>query len=255
MKNQLSIIVICGNESDVIANCLKTCRFADQLILVVTHTTTDQTIKIAQQTAPKIIICHADKEIVDFSYWRNAGAKLVSSGWILYVDADERVSPQLRAEILTVIKSEIFTNYDIPRENYFLGHRVRYGGTYPDYVKRLFLKSEFKGYKNPLHEQPIISGKASILSSALTHLTHRDLSTMLIKSLRWTKIESQMLYDSGHPPVVWWRFPRMMLTKLWERLVIQQMWRDGSIGWISAIFESFDTFIIYARLWELQQQT
>ena len=255
MKNRLSIIVICGDEPGVIADCLKSCRFADKLILVVNHTTTDQTIKIALKTDPQIIVCHADKEIIDFSYWRNAGAKLVSSGWILYVDADERVSPQLRAEILTVIKSEIFTNYDIPRENYFLGHRVRYGGTYPDFVKRLFLKNKFEGYQNALHEQPVINGQSSQLSSALIHLTHRDLSSMLNKSLRWTKIESQMLFDSHHPPVVWWRFPRMMLTKLWERLIVQQMWRDGSVGWISAIFETFDTFIIYARLWELQQQT
>ncbi len=253
MKSDLSIIVICGDESEVIADCLKSCRFADRVILVATHVTTDNTIRIAKKTIPDIIICHADRDIVDFSYWRNEGAKIVSSGWILYVDADERITSQLQTEINNAIKSTVITNYDIPRENYFLGHRVKYGGTYPDYVKRLFLKDKFKGYIGAIHEQPTTEGPSAQLSSAFVHLTHRDLTGMLDKSLKWTEIESQMLFDSNHPPVVWWRFPRMMLTKLWQRLIVQQMWRDGTVGWISAIFETFDTFIIYARLWELQQ--
>jgi hypothetical protein len=77
---------------------------------------------------------------------------------------------------------------------------------------------------------------------------------MLIKSISWTDTEAKMLLAVNHPPVVWWRILRMMFTKIWERLIRQQMWRDGTVGWISAIFESFDTFMIYARLWELQQK-
>ncbi len=75
---------------------------------------------------------------------------------------------------------------------------------------------------------------------------------MLEKTLVWTDMEAQALFDAQHPPVFWWRFPRMMLTKTWQRLIKEQMWRDGTVGWISVIFESFDTFIIYAKLWEKQ---
>jgi hypothetical protein len=67
-------------------------------------------------------------------------------------------------------------------------------------------------------------------------------------------MEAKELYQTTHPPVVWWRFIRMMLTKFIYRLFYQQMFRDGIVGWISVIFESFDTFMIYARLWELQQK-
>jgi hypothetical protein len=67
-------------------------------------------------------------------------------------------------------------------------------------------------------------------------------------------MEAQALFQNNHPPVVWWRFIRMMLTKIWQRLIVQRMWQDGVVGWISVIFETFDTFLIYARLWELQQK-
>jgi hypothetical protein len=130
---------------------------------------------------------------------------------------------------------------------------VRFGNTYPDYVKRLFKKNSFVTYRGVLHEQPEVSGKTGIIKSDLLHFTHRSLSTMVSKSLEWTDAEAKMLLATNHPPVVWWRILRMMFTKTWERLIVQQMWRDGTVGWISVIFETFDTFMIYARLWELQQ--
>ena len=76
---------------------------------------------------------------------------------------------------------------------------------------------------------------------------------MLQKTIIWTQTEAEALYQSHHPPVYWWRFLRMILTTIWLRLVKQQMYRDGVVGWISAIFESYNTFIIYARLWQMQQ--
>jgi hypothetical protein len=77
---------------------------------------------------------------------------------------------------------------------------------------------------------------------------------MVNKTLAWTDTEAKALFKADHPPVVWWRFIRMMFTKAWERLIKQQMWRDGQVGWVSVIFEVFNTFLIYARLWELQQK-
>lgn len=256
MKHQLTIVIIVGNEEEMIADCLRSCSFADKVILVSTFTATPKTLEIAKSINQDLIIQNAPQKIVDFSYWRNEGTKLVKSGWILFVDADERISDSLRADIQEIIsrKEPFFTNYDISRANYYLNHRVRYGGSYPDYVKRLFLKSKFKGYIGKLHEQPRVTGQSSVMKSDLLHLTHRSLTTMLNKSLQWTPIEAKLIFDTNHPPIVWWRIIRMMFTKLWERLVKQQMWRDGTIGWISAIFESFDTFLIYSQVWELQQK-
>jgi len=251
----LSVIVIAGNEQDMISDCLKSALFADELILITTPANTDDTLKIAKEITPKLISSHYSTPGIDFSAWRNHGAKLAKGKWILFLDADERISPELKSEIQKIINhpDPKFTNYDLPRANYFLGKRVRFGNTYPDYVKRLFLKAMFLGFKGKLHEQPQITGQSAKITTDLLHYTHRDLTSMLEKTIKWTKLEAELLLKADHPPVVWWRFPRMMFTKFFERLIKQQMFRDGTVGWISVIFEVFNTFIIYARLWEMQQ--
>lgn len=254
MKKSLSIILLAGNEESVIVDCIKSCLWADQLILVAANST-DSTKKIAKDIDPNIKIIETfDEYNKNFSKWRNLGYKAAASDWILYIDADERITPELKDEIEKTINQDKTNNYYvIPRANHFLGKRVRYGGSYPDYVKRLYNSKFFKGYQGVLHEEPIVEGKLGYLKNDLLHFTHRDLTSMMKKTIVWTEMEAQALFESNHPPVVWWRFPRMMITKFFERLIKQKMWKDGMVGWISVLFETFDTFIIYARLWELQQ--
>ena len=255
IKN-LSIIILAGNEEKMIVDCLKSCHWTDEIILVAANST-DDTINLAQKTIPSIkIIKTQDEYNKNFSKWRNLGLQNTTKDWILYVDADERITPKLKQEIIQKIslKKNSISHYAIPRANHYLGKRVRHGGSYPDYVKRLYLKKDFKGYKGILHEEPLIIGPLEHLKSDLLHYTHRDLNSMVNKTLVWTDMEAQALFQNNHPPVVWWRFIRMMLTKIWERLVIQKMWLDGTVGWISVLFETFDTFLIYARLWEIQQK-
>lgn len=257
MKNsQLSIIIISGNSQNTITDCLNSCRFASEIILVAANST-DNTKSIARKLIPHIkIVSTVDEYGRNFSKWRNLGLQAASREWILYVDTDERITPKLQQEINSIIHNDKvkFTHFAIPRENFYLDHRVKYGGTYPDYVKRLYLKSHLQKYIGILHEEPVVTGEIGYLKNAFQHYTHTDLHSMIEKTLIWTDMEARALYDNHHPPVVWWRFPRMMGTKFWQRLIAQQMWRDGVVGWISVIFETFDTFIIYARLWELQQQ-
>lgn len=256
IKPKISIIILAGNEESVITDCLKSCLWSDELILVAANST-DNTVNIAKKLSSRIrVISTFDEYNKNFSKWRNLGLSKSTGQWILYVDSDERLTPPLIGEIKKIIQVSPppFSYYVIPRANHFLGQRVKHGGTYPDYVKRLFLRSSFKGFTGKLHEEPVVSGDFGYLKADLLHYTHRQIYSMVQKSIAWTDMEAKELYLQCHPPVYWWRFPRMMLTKFFQRLVLQQMWRDGIVGWISAIFESFDTFMIYARLWELQQQ-
>jgi glycosyltransferase involved in cell wall biosynthesis len=257
VKNKkLSIVVLAGNEEKMIVDCLKSCEWAEELILVAANSH-DSTTDLALKTIPSIKIIKTNDEYnKNFAKWRNLGYKNATKDWVLYIDADERITDELRKEIETkiAIKDNSVSYYAIPRANFFLGKRVKHGGTYPDYVKRLYQKKYFKGYQGILHEEPIITGPIEHLKSDLVHYTHRDLASMLNKSLVWTDMEAQALFKDDHPPIVAWRIIRMMLTKVWERLIKQQMWKDGTVGWISVIFETFDTFLIYARLWEIQQK-
>ncbi|MCX6726767.1 MAG: glycosyltransferase family 2 protein [Candidatus Shapirobacteria bacterium] len=252
---KLSVIVISGNAEETIGKCLESLRFADENVLVLANST-DKSKAIALKTIPKIKITETKDEYnKNFSKWRNMGYKLATGKWILYVDTDEVVTEELQKEILDIVNGQTDKSYYvIPRANYFLGKRVKYGNTYPDYVKRLYLRKDFGGYTGVLHEEPVIKGQMGYLKNDLLHYTHRDLHSMLDKTNSWTDMEAEALFEAKHPPVVWWRFPRMMLTKFWERAIKQQMWKDGTVGWISVIFEMFDTFVIYAKLYELQQK-
>jgi len=255
MKSTLSIIIIAGNEQHNIEKVLDTCLWADKLILVAANST-DNTIKLAKKKSKKIrILKTSDEYGKNFAKWRNLGLNSVTTDWLLYVDADERITAKLKKEIqVTITNPDLkYSHYAIPRANYFLGKRVKYGGTYPDYVVRLYQTKHIKKWQGKLHEKAITTGNLGYLKNDLLHFTHTDLTSMLQKTIIWTQIEAQALYQANHPQVYWWRFPRMMITKLYQRLIKQKMHKDGTIGWISAIFESYNTFIIYARLWELQQ--
>jgi len=251
--SRLSIVVLAGNEAEVIETCLKSCLFADELIVVLANSS-DSTKEIIRDLFPETkIIKTFDEYNKNFSKWRNLGLSATTGDWVLYVDADEMVTTSLKDEILLTIKNNsLFSYYVIPRQNYFLGKKVTHGGTYPDFVKRLFKKQYFSGFKGILHEEPRITGDFGYLKNTLLHYTHRHLEAMVDKTLAWTDMEAKDLYDNHHPSMSWWRFPRMYLWKFWRRFLVERSFMDGVVGWISTIFESFDTFIIYARLWELQ---
>lgn len=252
-SNKLSIIILAGNEASVILDALKSAQFADEVVLVAANST-DSTVPLVTKNYPgTIIVKTTDEYNKNFSKWRNLGFQKSVGDWIFYLDADEKITSKLSTELKTVIsKPSIYTHYVVPRANHYLGVRVRHGGSYPDYVKRLYHRPYFEGYTGDLHEEPVVSGNLGYLKNDLLHFTHRDFSSMLAKSIVWSDTEAKLLFASNHPPVVWWRFPRMMMTKFLHRYIIQSFWRDGTIGLISTIFEMFNTFMIYARLYELQ---
>jgi glycosyltransferase involved in cell wall biosynthesis len=245
----LSAIIITKNEEDMIYECLKSLTFVDETIVVDTGNT-DLTNQIAKKLGAQIISSHG----ADYSQFRESAISETSGDWLLYVDADERISPPLSDEILKEINSSNgFSAYAIPRHNYYLGKQMHYGGWGGDCVIRLFRKDQLIGWRGALHEQPRFSGQLSKLKSPLIHYSHRDLASMVNKTLNFTSYEAKTRLDSKHPNISWWRIFRVMFTEFWLRFVNLSAWRDGSEGTIDGMFQVFNTFIIYARLWEMQQ--
>ncbi len=109
-----------------------------------------------------------------------------------------------------------------------------------------------KGWKGQLHESPVIEGEVGELNGYLLHYTHRTLSQMLKKTIEWSRVEAQLRYNSGHPKMSWWRFPRVMISTFFDYYIVQRGYKIGTAGLIESMYQSFSIFVTYARLWELQ---
>ena len=244
---KLSAIIISKDEEDVIETALKSLKFADEVI-VADSGSTDNTLKIAKKYANKIVKTTGNS----FGQWRNQAMQAAKGNWILYLDSDERIPPKLAREIVATINEPIHDAYTIPRYEVLLGKHLSH---WPDpHVLRLMKKSSLVKWKGTLHEQPEIKGTVGKLREQMIHLTHRDFTAMIAKTSKWSIKEAILLKKAGHPKMVGWRFFRIIFTELFQRLIKQGLWKDGTEGVLEAIFLSFSRFFTYVRLWEMQRE-
>jgi glycosyltransferase involved in cell wall biosynthesis len=242
---KISGIVITKNAENQIADCLDSLSFCEEII-VIDNKSEDRTRELAEKMGAKVVEYSSD----DFSEMRNMGIKKTNGEWLLYVDADERVTPGLAAKIKRAAASNTGeVAFKIKRKNFYFGNHE---WPYIEKLERLFRKDKLEKWYGKLHESPIVKGKVGDLDGYLFHYTHRDLGSMLKKTIEWSKIEAQLRFESGHPKMTWWRFPRVMLTAFFDSYIRQGGWKVGAVGIIESMYQSFSIFVTYARLWELQ---
>ena len=245
---KISAIILAKDEEELIGDCLESIKWVDEIVIVddgLSH----KMLEIAEKAKAKIVKLQKGS----FSEKRNLGARKAQGKWLFYVDIDERVTPLLRKEIKKVI-SDAFSlpAYAIPRRNVLLGHEMRWGGWWPDYVLRLIKKDSLIAWEGELHEQPRIRGDVGKLRNPLTHFSHRSLSEMVAKTNEWSLVEAQLLYKSGHPKMTWWRFFSVAIREIWYRGIKKLGFLDGTVGVIEIIYQTFSRMITYAELWEMQ---
>jgi glycosyltransferase involved in cell wall biosynthesis len=249
MEIKISVIVIVKNEEEKIATCLNSVTWADEVI-VVDNGSTDKTTEIVKKFKVKLFSLPG----AGFSELRNYGLAKAQSRWILYVDADEQIPSDLATKIQKVISVKPTVGYyAIPRRNIILGREMKHGGWWPDYVKRLFVRKNLIRWTGELHEEPNVVGEMGYLKEAIIHTKYNNLSEMITKTNKWSAIEAKLLYDANHPPMVWWRFLRIMISELWLRLIANRGVLDGTEGIIYAFYQMWSRFITYGKLWEMQQ--
>ncbi len=258
MRKDISVIIIAKNEEKKIGDCLESVKWADEII-VVDSGSEDETVDIAKKHGARVVR-HTKG---GFSDWRNRGAKEAKGDWLLYVDADERVTPELRREIQSVTQKSLYNAYAIPRKNIVLGKELTHGGFGKfDYVKRLFKRDKLKKWTGQLHEEPNYSyegkittgkkGELGHLRNKLIHIKAQALSEMVRKTNEWSEIEAKLMYEADHPPMNVPRFFSAMFREFWFRMVKKKAFLDGSIGIIHAFYQVFSRFVSYAKLWEMQ---
>lgn len=245
--SRLTGVVIAKNEEKMIGECLDSLSFCDK-ILVIDAKSSDHTAEIAKKKGAEVVVFKSS----DFSAMRNEALYYVMTEWVLYIDADERVTPDLAITMKGRIgKEDVFAAYRLKRKNFYLGNNE---WPYIEHLERLFRKKLLKGWQGELHESPIVDGLVGELDGFLFHYSHRDLTLMLEKTIEWSEVEAKLRLKAGHPKMTWWRFPRVMLTAFLDSYIRQKGWKAGAVGLIESVYQAFSAFITYARLWELQQE-
>lgn len=189
-----------------------------------------------------------------FSQWRSEGLKRAKGSWILYVDTDEEVDRSLRDEILEIIKDKELTTgcFAIPRKNIIFGKEFKYGGQYPDYQKRLFLKKNLKKWTGKLHEEPEFVGELKHLENPLIHHKNSSISDMVEKTNKWSEVEAELMFKANHPKMNIFRFFSAGTREFVLRFVKQLSFLDGVKGVIYGMYQIFSKLISYSKLWEKQ---
>ncbi len=241
----LSVIVITRNEERNIVPCLESVRWADEIV-VVDAQSKDATLTLARRFTEKIFV----EPWKSFSDAKEFAVSKSRHEWILWVDADERVTPELASEIQSLLTTpDMKDAYTVARRAYFLGRWIKHSGWYPGRVARLFKKDRASFSSAAVHEGLRIQGAVGHLHHDLLHFTDPNLFHYLTKFNRYTSLASKESFEAGkhfrlidlfvRPP---WIFVKMYVLRLG--------FLDGIPGFILALLSSAYVFTKYAKLWE-----
>lgn len=194
---RLTAIILTYNEAAHITDCIATVRFADD-VLVFDSFSEDDTVTLAEAAGARVI----QHVFRDYASQRNAALDAMrDSEWVLFVDADERVSPELAVEIETVLERPEYAGWRVPRHNYIFGKLTRGAGWYPDYQTRLLrVGSARYDPERQVHEVVQLDGELGTLTQPLTHYNYRDGAQFAAKQRRYAAYEARILYESGVRP-------------------------------------------------------
>ncbi len=245
----ITAVIIAKNEEAMIANCLETVRWCQE-ILVIDNGSTDTTVELAKSLGARVV-SYVNSS---FAETRTQALKYVKTDWLFYLDADERVTPRLQQEISVHMETKSSSALAINRENIMYGKTFEHGGWQDDWVTRVFLKEALTGWEGDVHESPVFKGQLTRLHTPLTHLTHRNTLDGLAKSINWTPIEARMMFEADAPPVQLSTLIRKSVMEVIRRAILKQGRLDGIEGWIEALIQGMNRLLVYVQLWELQQK-
>lgn len=253
--NSLSIIVITHNEAKNIVPCLQTVSWADEII-VVDSGSDDDTRSLARQFTDHVYH-HGDWQ--GFGAQKNRALAYASKDWVLSIDADERVSDDLKREIQSILRDSYAVEvssltsmvYAIPRLSAYCGRFMYHGGWYPDYVPRLFRHGYAQFSDAPVHERLLFTGQAKRLRSHLLHYSYRDLDQVLEKTNAYSRAGAERLYSQGKKSSLGKAIGRG-LWAFFRSYILRRGFLDGREGFILAVSNAEGTYYRYLKLMYLQ---
>jgi len=244
----LSVIIITKNEASHIGRCLESVSWADEII-VLDSGSQDDTVSICRQYTDKVY----ETDWPGFGVQKQRALDKATGDWVLSIDADEVVTPELRMEIEQAFQQEQFQGYEIPRLSSYCGRQIRHSGWWPDYVLRLFRRQSGRFSDSLVHEKISVEGAISRLATPLLHDAFVNLDEVLHKVNGYSSLGAEMLYQKGVRSSIskaifkaLWTFMRTYFLKL--------AIMDGRQGLMLSISNAEGTYYKYAKLLELQSR-
>jgi glycosyltransferase involved in cell wall biosynthesis len=242
----LTVVIVAKNESRNISDCVRSAAFADA-VLVLDSNSTDDTAALARAAGAKVVTT----DWPGYGPQVARGFGLADTDWVLSLDADERITPALRDEVLAAIRSGRHDGYRIPRVSEFCGRFIRHSGWRPDYTLRLGRRALAGFTDHFLHAHMTVAGRIADLGSPLVHFSYPDLHDVLEKLDR---------YSSGHARDMHARGRRGSLGKavlhglmaFVRTYVLRLGFLDGQHGLMLAIYNAEYTYYKYLKLMFLQ---
>ena len=246
----LSVILITKNEEANLKDCLESVSFATEII-VVDSQSSDKTVEIAHSFGAKV---ENTSDWPGFGPQKNRALALATQDWILSIDADERVTPELKNEILAAIESSFPSNcYAIPRLSWYCGRFIKHSGWHPDYVDRLFKRGTAKFSDHLVHERLLPTGHVGKLKNHFLHYSFNNFSQVLQKIDTYSTASAKQAFEKGKKSSVskaighaLWAFFRTYFFRLG--------FLDGQQGLALAISNAEGTYYRYIKIWLLHQK-
>lgn len=243
MKKSLSVIILTLNEENYIANAIKSVDFANEIIILDSNSS-DKTQEISKNLGATVI----NRKFDNYSNQRNFAIDYAKSDWILFLDADERVTKELQAEIISEINSENHVAYKIWFPHFFMD---RFLFHYTDKVIRLVKNGNFT-FKNEVHEKMIVNGSIGLLKNYMVHLTYKGLNHFIEKKDKYAWFQAKMSFDRNKKVTLFLLFFKPFY-RFFHTYFVKRVFLDGIPGLAAASIDAYGVFSRYAKLLLLQK--
>jgi len=245
---KLSVTIITRDEEADIADAIASVAWADEILIVDSHST-DRTVEVARQAEARVIVIVRDWP--GYSEQKNYAASQAANDWILSIDADERVTPELARELRKTLESPVQAAYEVPRLTWHLGRWIRGTDWYPDYQTRLYDRRAAQWTGRYVHESVAVAGSRGRLNGDLQHFAYRDIDDHLETIDRYTSLAARQMYEDGRRTSL----PALLLhgpLAFLRNYVAKGGFRLGAAGAIVSAMNAYYVFLKYAKLWQLQ---
>ncbi len=242
--NEIAAVILTLNEEKNILDCIASVRWADRVVIVDTFST-DETVTLARSAGAEVMVHRFE----NYAQIRNVALNAVKSPWLFFVDADERATPELAAEIRRVTSQRPENGWWVPRHNYLFGKLTLGAGWYPDYQMRLLRRGKAR-YERPVHEIVVLDGEQGRLLNPLRHYNYETVAQFHAKQARYSDYDAEILYQQGVRPRPYTPITQALRHFQW-RLVTLKGYRDGLHGLRLCMLTAWYEAVKYRKLGQL----